>query len=150
MGETPFDPESGRYLPLDPFANLELKEMTITDIGTNRDYLECEDEEGRTQYVAKPYLLRQTPFDGETINDVLYTYTTANERVASDESTPVADQEPDETQVITPSYYIDEIILVVNRDTGVEIDNSGERNDGKGIGFEEVGYGRAWAVVIGP
>lgn len=63
-------------------------------------------------YVAKPYELRRTPFDGKTITYgsqiITYTY--------SDECTRIAtDGDDTETQVMTPLYFVDcEILAVMN------------------------------------
>jgi len=47
--------------------------------------------------VAKPYLLRRTPFDGETRNGISYTYSSDTEREADD-------GDDTEDQVVVPSY----------------------------------------------
>ena len=64
--------------------------------------------------VAKPYLLRRTPFDGVARAGITYTYTASNTRTASDG----VDQE---TQVIVPSYAAGEPVFIssVQPHTGV-------------------------------
>lgn len=57
---------------------------------------------GSLTFIAKRWLLRRTPFDGNTIDDVLYDYTNDNERLA-------VKTQPDESvrrelQFITPAY----------------------------------------------
>jgi hypothetical protein len=98
------------------------------------DYLECTDANLNTVYVAKPYEIRQTPFDGMTIGGVTYTYTSASERVATGGF-------DEETQFITPSYVVDaEIFAVkVRGETGVETAEPAP------ILYIELNQGRAWA-----
>ena len=83
-------------------------------VAINDDDLQCtfytpnETESGRTIYVAKPYLLQVTPFDGETIDypsgqSVTYTYTNHYTRTADDGSDV-------ETQVVTPEWFVGEIV----------------------------------------
>jgi len=54
-------------------------------------------------WVAKPYLLRRSPFSGQTRNGVTYTYDSASARSGTTGGT--AQQE-----AITPSYQVDDII----------------------------------------
>jgi len=106
MGQTPFDPRTGRYLSLG-FDESEVKEFTVVSAATEGDNaddcLVCEDPKGVTRYVAKPYMLQRTPFDGETIDGVSYVYSTASARTADGDA-----------QEVTPPYVFDgtEKILV--------------------------------------
>lgn len=52
-----------------------------------------------------PYLLRQTPFDGQTYNGVTYTYTGLHVREATDGVDT-------ETQRITPAYVLGDIVYI--------------------------------------
>lgn len=90
--------------------------------------------------VAKPFLLRRTPFDGESIDygdqTVSYSYDSASSReTTSDDGT--------ETHVLTPAYFAGEEIVAF-RDpgggTGV-VDDEGET-----VIFEEKNAGRFWSV----
>ena len=103
MGKTPFDPATGKYLPLVPEPPL-IQELTITgecEDGDNADdCLVCEDKYGKTLYVAKPFMLQRTPFDGLLIDNITYEYTTPHARIADDLTTA-------ESQEITPAYIFD-------------------------------------------
>jgi len=88
----------------------ELMQMQIVSI--ENDYLTCYPYNGtealttQIAYVAKPYLLRRTPFDGETRNEITYTYVTSSERTASKSG------EDDITEKLTPSYQVGDVIYV--------------------------------------
>lgn len=56
--------------------------------------------------IAKPYLLRRTPFDGKARAGITYTYTSANTRTADDGNET-------EDQVIVPSYEAFDLIHVM-------------------------------------
>ncbi len=106
------------------------------------DYLECEffDEfkdvaDGRVD-VAKPWMLRRTPFDGETIDyrgqSISYVYTSDRERTATGATS--------ETQVMTADYYVGESLTVIPVRTGVELP------DGSLAVWEDINTcGRFWA-----
>jgi len=100
------------------------------------DYLVCEDADANEYLVAKPYELRRTPFDGETIDGVTYTYISANEREADN------GVDDPETQFITPNYRATaEIFAVrVQGDTGVQGVGSNDL-----LVYVEIDQGRAWA-----
>ncbi len=98
------------------------------------DYLECLNGTA-TVYVAKPWMLRRSPFDGLTVNGVSYEYSAVNTRTASND-------DDSETQVITPDYFAGEVILVVGRSTGITTDA------GLSIEWEDVNTaGRCWATI---
>jgi hypothetical protein len=99
-------------------AIVDVKVTAIQD-----DYLECtrytpgETTAGGSIEVARAYMLRRTPFDGSTITyengqAVAYTYATGRSRTADDGTTS-------ETQVLTPDYWIGEILTAVGGPTGV-------------------------------
>ncbi len=108
--------------------------LVLTLVAEFDDYLECQDSLLNTIYVAKPYELRKTPFDGETIGGVTYTYTSSSEREATDGVDT-------ETQFVTPNYRVDaEIFAVkVQGETGVETAEPAP------IEYIELNQGRAWA-----
>jgi hypothetical protein len=69
-------------------------------------------------YVAKPYDLQQTPWDGQTVPDVngedtTYTYTGLGARTATPAAGSPVDQE------ITPSYFLYDILTIYDVDTGL-------------------------------
>jgi len=108
--------------------------IVLTLVAHNDDYLECEDANAATVYVAKPYELRRTPFDGETISGITYTYTSESEREATDGVDT-------ETQFITPNYVVGNEIYAakVQGDTGVDDPTP------TAIVYIELNQGRAWA-----
>jgi hypothetical protein len=57
-------------------------------VSVHTDYLTCNTYDGTTTgtediYVAMPWDLRRTPFDGQTVNSVAYTYSSDTARVAT-------------------------------------------------------------------
>ena len=134
---TPFDPGSGEFLPL---ADRRLI-RAFTLVEELYDCLRCADEHGHAVFVEKPYILRKTPFDGETVNDVTYTYTTASLRTATDGTT-------EEDQAITPDYYVGEIILAVHRRGVYDDPEDAASVDGMVVCWTDLNTaGRCWAVV---
>jgi len=103
----PYDEFSGRYAAFDRFANVRLREFTIIAIYDNYIAGRWGEEYNRTYYIAKPYLLRRESYDGLTIGGVTYTYQDVGERLAED----AVGSEDDETQIITPDYYVGEKLL---------------------------------------
>lgn len=108
--------------------------LVLTLVAHNDDYLECEDADANTYYVAKPYELRRTSFDTLTVEGVTYTYASASER----EAVGGFDVE---TQFITPAYRVGaEIYAVkVRGDTGINDPTPAP------ILYIEINQGRAWA-----
>lgn len=106
------------------------------------DYLVCEDSASPANefLVAKPYELRRTPFDGQTVAGVDYTYVSNSERDADDG----VDQE---TQFITPDYVSGHEIYAIKPQggTGVTDDSS----PAQAVEYLEVNQGRAWAAEEG-
>ena len=85
--------------------------------GESGDYLLARELDTGTEgtrifTVAKPYLLRMAPFDGETRNGITYAYTDVNTRTATNED------DESITEVITPSYQADDIIYAMTGITG--------------------------------
>lgn len=113
--------------------------QVLTLVTHEDDHLVCEDEDENTVYVAKVYELRRTPFDGETIDGVTYTYTSASEREADN------GVDDPETQFITPDYRAGAEIYAskVIGETGLYVDP--EADPLVPITYIELNQGRAWA-----
>lgn len=87
----------------------EIAQMQI--VGVAGDYLQCRkysgtSASGPTVSVAKPYLLRKTPFNGASRNGISYSYTSDVSRTASLSGET-------ETQVVVPSYVVGDIIYAI-------------------------------------
>ncbi len=111
----------------------EFVELTLSSGGAGNDTITCEDGDGNTVYVAKPYDLRRTPFDGETVNNISYSYSDANTRTSSKAGND------DETEIITPAYYEDEVICAQRLNTGLTV-------SGTDVDYIEFGCTKIWAV----
>ena len=102
------------------------------------DYLVCNEWDGDEAsdediYVARPYELRKTPFDGETVNGYAFSYNTlATERT----STGGGDSED---QVIVPEYFVGQIILAI------ELDDTLVTVSGSAVTWQEFQPARQWA-----
>ena len=75
------DPSTPRYFFYQTPSNLQRMRVK----GEENDYLRCKTWDGTTEgtdtiYVAKPYDLQRTPFDGNTVNSKTYTYRSKNRR----------------------------------------------------------------------
>lgn len=105
------------------------------------DYLTCRSWDGTTLgsidvNIAMPWDLRRTPFDGQTVNGVTYTYTTDIQRTATDGTNT-------ETHVITPPYFADAEIYAARGLVG----GAGVTVDGAALAWIDLNLaGRAWAV----
>lgn len=107
--------------------------------GTNDDAVQVK--------VAKPWGLRQTPFDGTTQKGLTYTYTDGTER-------EVTDGTYTHTEVIIPPYdaYTLNIIWVDRCETGVTAGNTTNPETGEVLQGEKIKLmdtnrdGRYWAV----
>lgn len=115
--QTPFDPRTGKFLAFggdDEAAGAAAAgaaaAVVIEEFG---DYLST--SIGR---VSKPWLLRQTPFDGVAFGGVTYEYTEVGARTATD----AEDEDVTETQQITPSYVVGEQLLTLG---GVDLNTAG-------------------------
>lgn len=164
------NPMSGREVSLDKYADLRVRPFYVIEDGEKDDYIECRlkpsdeaESTDRVFYIAKPYRLRKTPFDGETVTDILtidstdftwstdevditYDYTDIGIRRAS--ASLIIDGLDDpvdvvEIQVITPKYREDEMILAVSRKTKVE----NEEDEGTVV-WEEIAPFRAWNAAL--
>jgi hypothetical protein len=100
-------------------------------------------DEAESILVAKPHMLRKSPFDGQTVNDVTYTYSEddENERIATEDSV-------DTTEYLRPAYYVGEEITFARIEENITIADDGDEEI-------EVRYvdanlaGRAWSSDIG-
>lgn len=96
------------------------------------DYIRCERQVGTYENdgvddvwnIAKPYLLRRTPFDGtDGRNSITYAYNSDTERVATDANSDT------ETQVVVPSYQVGDIVYAIESvkgGTGVQFTRGSE------------------------
>jgi len=106
----------------------------IVSLGT--DVALCHTWDGETEGtesipIALPYMLRRTPFDGQTRNGVSYSYTNAYTRTAS------VSGEDDITEHITPSYQAGDVVDAIAAKTGVTY-------GGNAVTLKIIGDGRAW------
>lgn len=77
-------------------------------------------------YIAKPYLVRRTPFDGQTRDGVTYTYASNTERTGTEGAAT-------EDQIIVPPYVIGDHIramyvsstLVAEQEHWLDLNNDG-------------------------
>ena len=77
-----------------------------TGMPVAKDVPAGQDEE--THSIMLPWLLRRTPFDGQTVSGIEYTYTSPTERTAKevvDEGEPAEE----EIQLLTPDYLVREV-----------------------------------------
>jgi len=123
-------------------------------VSVHDDYVLCKfynpvsDTEGDEVLVAKPFVLRRSPFDGQTITYVtgqIIEYTYDDE--SSPEYTRMAEDtvtEEAEEQFLLPSYFVGEVLRIVPGNTGVTV---GEGESAVGIGWEDINTaGRMWAT----
>ena len=96
-----------------------------------------------TVFIAKPYLLRRTPFDGLTRNDITYAYDSDTQRVATD-----ADDDT-ETQQVVPSYVAGDVVFAVRDFSGGTGAWTAPTNaDPVEVVWQDLNVdGRAWAKV---
>lgn len=118
-------------------------QMRIKNTSDYPDHLVCRKWDGTTEgtvdiNVAKPWFLRRTPFDGQTRAGVTYTYTSHVQRTADDGSGT-------ETQVINPSFVLNDVIYVVRDiEGGTDVTEGGEP-----VVWLAEYAGRAWAKQTG-
>jgi len=117
-------------------------------VSVEDDFLVCNDYDGLaasdvTTLVAKPYLLRRTPFDLLTRDGVEFIYGDAVERIAFD------GEGTSETQRITPSYVAGDIIYAVRNIVGkTDVDDTDTESDDKLDWLDLNVDGRSWAEVV--
>lgn len=94
-------------------------------------------------WVAKPYLLRQTPFDGKTRGGISYTYSTPVKRTASNGAVS-------QEEIIIPKYVAGDIITA-RRGMPTLVTNNGEIGGNavtQKLIWEAYYEGRAWAREV--
>lgn len=139
MPDTPFDPRTGAFMPL-AFPEVKVAGFVIdTEHG---DFLMCYDRDGNEVRVAKPFIFRKSIYDGKTLDGITYVHDADNNvRKGTNED------DEEEWQAITPSYYANEPIfcaafrheVVIDDDTKVEC---------RWIDINTAG--RCWAVTDEP
>ncbi len=100
---------------------------------------------GGTVSIAKPRVLQSTPFDGKTVEypDVKVTYVYDPANIGRRKAQVYDQSQPEDTEKITPPYYVGDIITVRKGSTGLLDDSNKE------IVLVDVNEaGRAWAKVI--
>lgn len=135
--------------------------LVAMEAGLTDDHLVCRavgsDPELYTPIlVAKPWLLRKTPWDGQTRGQVRYEYDRedSTKRIAYDindsPDTPEADRNK-RTELISPRYLIGDELIVSPSMTGVEVDSGTVDDEGVPI-FIHVTLidmtGRDWTVFF--
>lgn len=119
-----------------PITNGLHQQFKIT--GISGDYLTCtywdNANDGAQVLVAKTYLNRQTPFDGETRDGISYVYTDEQTRTATNDSAESI------TEIMTPAYVVGDQITgkYVANGTGVA------DSDGNAIVWMEDSDARTW------
>lgn len=119
-------------------------------VSQDADYLKCNAYDGVASgdlvyYVAKPYLLRRTPFDGESRAGIEYEYSSDSARVADDGVDT-------EDQTIVPSYQADDIVYAIMGIAGgtserLDSDESGGETEPRIMWVDLNVDGRAWCKV---
>jgi hypothetical protein len=106
------------------------------------DYYRCREWDGAEEgaedvFVAKPYYLRATPFDGNTVNGITYTFSTNHTfRWARNSLTPVSTVR----QIIVPYYATDDLVYAAESANGTSIVVSGSD-----VTFQDMNVdGRFW------
>lgn len=96
------------------------RQMSV--VSNHGDYIKCKTltatgtEDGDNIYVMKPWELRRSPFDGETVGGVAYTYSSDDERTA----TPSTGAP--EVQTITPEYFAGAVVYAMDMEVSVEVE----------------------------
>ena len=148
----PFDPSKGHYAPLPGEVDV-VRLPVFTVLEEFDDYLVCsgydpyEDEQLTEVAVAKPYLLRRSPFDGQTIafRDLTVTYAYSAVKGVRTATAIVDGEVVTETQRITPDYFSGDVILGARVQKGAAEDHVGADDlDGNPIKWLDLGT-RAWA-----
>lgn len=107
------------------------------------DYLLCRLWDGtdmgeKVFKVAKPYLIRRTPFDGDVRDDITYTYDDNSHRTGEDNDGNTEDEE------ITPSYVEGDIIYASKPFNGTDVFDD---EDEEVLWLDENNDGRQWAQI---
>lgn len=131
-------------------VQVPLKRYVVKSVSD--DHLVCRTWDGVTEgaadvKVAKPFILRKTPFHGKTLtvngNTLTYSYTSGTQRTVTKGSNS-------ETQVIIPGYvatgsgYQGNQIYVIRCDSGVIL-NPGQQTEERLTLMDVNADGRMWA-----
>jgi hypothetical protein len=131
-----------------------LQQMIVKSVAA--DHLVCRrlepdgrDNDGNDMYsegaldvcVLKPWTLRRTPFDGETIGGKTYEYQDNATRT-------VTEDEESENQAITPDYETDCVIFAAMTDVRGQLDPEDVYEPGRTVLVDVNVDGRAWAVYV--
>jgi hypothetical protein len=124
----------------DVFGGILGAQMKIASV--DGDYLVCHSWDGTSAgtadiSVARPYLLRRTPFDGTAgRNSITYAYTDDQTRTATKSG------EADITEVVTPSYVAGDIIYAA---AGIRGGTDAEDDDAAALVWLDLNVDqRAW------
>ncbi|MDR1611882.1 MAG: hypothetical protein LBT97_03755 [Planctomycetota bacterium] len=120
--------------------HLECRRLTHSgrDSNDNDKYAEGE----FNVYVLKPWALRCTPFDGKTINGMIYRYNGNMIRTVWN-----ADGNGSEVQIITPNYEINCIIYAAMADIRGQLDPEDVSSPYRTVLVDVNVDGRAWATT---
>jgi len=130
----------GQPSPVD-FA---LRQMAIQSVGP--DHLVCRrlDPDGTPGtldvFVLKPWTLRRTPFDGQTLAGKTYVY-------QDDATRTVSADDAEEAQAITPDYAAGDVIFAAVTDALGQIDVEDVHTPDRTVLVDANVDGRAWAVM---
>lgn len=120
---------------------LQLYCTAMVVVTHQNDHLECTllADDAIEVLVAKPYLLRRTPFDGLTRDGIEYTYSSASARIADDGD--------EENQVIVPSYVAGDVIYALRGiEDGVLLTVQSGDDAGADLNWIDMNLdGREWA-----
>jgi hypothetical protein len=122
-------------------ATAGLVQLRVKEVSSTEDWLRCRSWDGTTEgtddvYVARPYTMRRTPYDGQTIDGKTYSFliqsgVLTRHIVFSDSSF--------ERQKITPPYLVNDIIYATTTPTEVTV-------SGSPVALLDINCdGRAWA-----
>lgn len=138
---TPFDPSKGKHYSL----SNDKQFYVLNILYIYSDVLLCLDLQNQLAIIAKPYLLRRSPFDGETVDGITYTYDTS---VAGKRS--ATDGVDTESHLITPDYVVGEEIVAIRNDANVylyaDTDGQPANAPAKARYIDMNTGGRCWAV----
>ena len=130
----------GARVPQQPKAKGRHGVYKLTISSVDGDYVICTTPSGATVNVAKPYLLRRTPFDGTTSgrDGITFTYSSDSQREADDGTDT-------ETQVVVPSYVSGDTIYAIRYPVGGTDVTTGGSPD-ESVTYLDINTdGRAWA-----
>jgi len=118
-----------------------LEQLRVKEVSATEDWLRCRTWDGSAEgthdvYVARPYTMRRTPYDGQTIDGKTYSFllqsgVLTRHIIFSDSSF--------ERQKITPPYLVNDIIYATTTPTEVTV-------SGTPVGLLDINCdSRAWA-----